>query len=82
MRLWCAVKTAWGTLTLSSFWKSLLNPPLVIYSGHEFTEDVWGPPAPSPDPEYWPGLVEYNQSKCRYCGYVDQPTGWRPLYGG
>lgn len=81
MRVRCALLTTWFTLTYPAFWKSLGSEYNKIISGHVFTEDTWGELSPSPDPKYWPGLVEFNQSHCNICGYKEKPIAWRPYLG-
>ena len=80
-RIACIVRTVWGTVTMPLFWRSLVNPPLVIYSGHVWPyPPEWGAPAPSPHPDDWPGLVQFDESHCEDCGYREEPPTWRVYY--
>jgi hypothetical protein len=76
-RLACFLDGAWGTVTMGVFWHSLIDPPLVLYSGHVWPYPlVWSEPRPSGHPDDWAGLVEVDLSRCERCGY--QPmTDWR-----
>jgi hypothetical protein len=77
-RLICMARTVWGTVTMPVFWRSLVIPPLVVYSGHVWPyPPVWGHPKLSPDPDDWPGLVEFDESRCVDCGYREYPRPWR-----
>ena len=77
----CQLRTVIETLTEPLFWRSLVKPPLVVVSGHTWPyPPVWGAPAPSPD-EDWQGLVQFDESRCTSCGYVEDPPGWRVYWG-
>lgn len=76
----CRLRGWWETLTLDAFWRSLVQGPLVIVSGHVWpVETKWSKLYPSPDPEAWAGLVQYDESACVNCGYV-VPMSWRISY--
>lgn len=80
MSLRCHLRAIWATVTMAAFWRSLAKPPLVVASGHVWPwPPVWGKPAPSPAPEDWPGLVEFDESACVDCGQPE--SGWRRYYG-
>lgn len=72
----CTLRGLWGTITMLEFWKSLFLPPLVTYSGHEWSDVVWGPIEPSRYPETWDGMVEYDLSYCTRCEHQPK-SDWR-----
>jgi hypothetical protein len=80
-RLRCQLRTVAGTVTMGAFWRSLAHPPLVVFSGHVWPyPPAWSAPMPSPHPEDWPGLVEFDDSQCVDCGYREMPQSWRRFY--
>ena len=81
MRLRCALRTVWGTVTMPLFWRSLIDPPLVVFSGHVWPyPEAWSEPRPSLYPEDWPGLIEVDESRCVDCGHREEPPLWRAFY--
>jgi hypothetical protein len=71
----CRLASFWETVTLPAFWASLFQPPLVVVSGHLWSEPEWSEPRPSAHPDDWPGLVEVDLSHCVRCGHTED--GWR-----
>lgn len=81
-RLRCRIRTVWETGTMAAFWRSLIRPPLVVASGHLHpVVTAWSETRVSPDHEAWPGLVQFDESRCVDCGELTDPTAWRPYYG-
>jgi hypothetical protein len=79
----CRLRGWWETLTMDAFWRSLVQPPLVVVSGHVWpVETKWSKPRLSPLPEDWPDMlmVEFDDSACVRCGYVPEPRPWRRSY--
>lgn len=77
----CRLRGWWETVMWFAFWRSLVQPPLVVVSGHVWPEVTkWSSPMASPDPDAWNGLVEYDLSTCVICGYAAWPLPWRRSY--
>ena len=77
----CHLRTFLGTVTMAEFWRSLVMPPLVVFDGHIWPyPPVWSQLAPSPHPDDWPGLVEFDDSACVDCGHRPEPRMWRRSY--
>lgn len=79
MRLRCLIAAVWETATMPIFWTSLVHPPLVVMSGHIWSDPEWSAPRPSAYPEQWAGLVEVDLSHCVRCGYQPEAE-WRRVW--
>jgi hypothetical protein len=66
----CRLISVWETVTMSAFWASLIHPPLVVVSGHTWSDPEWSEPRPSEH-----GLIEVDLSHCIRCGHTEY--GWR-----
>jgi hypothetical protein len=76
------MRTIVGTAFMPEFWRSLMFPPLVKFSGHIWPDEPeFGAPVPSHHPDDWPGLVQLDESRCVECGYRDEPQMWREWHG-
>lgn len=73
----CAFRGFVWTTIYAPLWRV----PRAYFSGHIWPDEpAWGSPEPSRFPDDWPGLVEYDESRCVECGYQPR-TMWRRWYG-
>lgn len=70
----CRLRSAWETVTFPAFWASLMSGPLVVVSGHLWSEVRWSEPRLSTE-----GWIEDDLSVCVDCGYTE--PAWRRFWG-
>jgi hypothetical protein len=76
MTLLCHLRSLIGSLSMAAFWRSLLDPPLVVFDGHVWEEGEW-------ERAYdWNrgGHIEILANRCAVCGHISRDT-WRRWWG-